>query len=165
MMQRDRATWVREMRADARYRAASLVDNFSQISMGVGRRSNVTDRQQRENALRMRLHELAGQFLTRTTGEVARIRSIIDAPGGLVNLDALAMLAHRICGTAATFHFEDISACAHELEKAAAAPETDPGTDGRACLAGLTDQLERAVSRARRAAVRSSAGAESLLDW
>ena len=115
----------------------------------------MSDRMLREDALRRRMKELAAQFLTRTEDEVVRIRSMVEGRNAdHVALEPLIMLAHKICGTASTFEFEAISACAAELEKKATALSTAAGlqTSDVEQLARLASRLSQAVEHFRRAA-------------
>ena len=113
----------------------------------------MSDRQQREDALRRRMRELAGQFLTRTRTDVARLTAMMeqiqaDAP----TLQSVIMLAHKICGTASTFQFDDISSCAGELERAAMALSgASMGCEEVRQLVTLTTRLCIAADRTRQA--------------
>jgi HPt (histidine-containing phosphotransfer) domain-containing protein len=116
----------------------------------------MTDRVLREEALRRRMQELAGQFLTRTEGEVTQIRSMVEGRNvDDVALEPLIMLAHKICGTASTFQFDAISACAAELESLASALSTAGRLEasGVEHLSRLASRLSQAVEHSRRTAV------------
>ncbi len=109
----------------------------------------------REEALRRRMEELAGQFLTRTEGEVAQIRSMVEGKNAnAVALEPLIMMAHKICGTASTFQFDAISTCAGELERVAAALSTTAPLEasGLEDLSRLASRLSQAVEHSRRTA-------------
>ena len=119
----------------------------------------MSDRVLREEALRRRMQELAGQFLTRTEGEVTQIRSMVEGRSASdVALEPLIMMAHKICGTASTFQFDAISACAGELERVAAALSTT----GRLEASGLED-LSRLASRLSQAVEHSRRTASNLV--
>src|ERR1700743_1105236 len=118
----------------------------------------MSDRVPREEALRRRMEELAGQFLTRTEGEVTQIKSMVEGKSASdVALEPLIMLSHKICGTASTFQFDAISACAGELETMATALSTTGRltTSGVEQLTRLASRLTQAVEHSRRAASES----------
>ena len=119
----------------------------------------MSDRMLREEDLRRRMQELAGQFLTRTEGEVTQIRSMVEGRNAdEVALEPLIMLAHKICGTASTFEFDAISTCAGELERRA----TDLSITGRLEASGVED-LSRLASRLSLAVEHSRRTAANLV--
>lgn len=72
--------------------------------------------------LRTRLVQLAGRYLERVTKEQARLRALIDsaAGGDLDEVREIEALTHRMRGSGALLHFDEISGCAGELERMAA---------------------------------------------
>jgi HPt (histidine-containing phosphotransfer) domain-containing protein len=103
----------------------------------------MADHESQQEALQRQMRVLATQFITRTHAEVGHIRALIGT--GAQQADALPsiiMLAHKICGTASTFQFDEISACAWELERTAVALEQAP-----LALPQKLEQLERIAAR------------------
>jgi len=85
--------------------------------------------------LQQKIADIGGRYLLRTSGELARLRELVDQvrAGNSAALKDIAQLAHKIYGSGAMFGFEAISERARELELAAK-DVTDPG---------ILDRLQR----------------------
>lgn len=82
---------------------------------------NEQTREQKMDAARVRMAELAAKFLDRSDGDVASMRSGLGrmAAGDATAVGDIQHLAHRMAGTGATLGFESVSDAAHRLEKLA----------------------------------------------
>jgi HPt (histidine-containing phosphotransfer) domain-containing protein len=109
-------------------------------------------REDKAEAARVRLAELAGKFMDRTATDIATMRAGLAALDGG---DAAAMaefrhLAHRMVGTGATLGFDSLSnraARIEELAEACAGKLPDEGI--RAQLHSALDALQEEYRRQR----------------
>lgn len=76
-------------------------------------------RDQKLEASRARMAELAVRFLERTDADIAAMRGALGrlAAGDAGGIDEIRHLAHRMVGTGATLGFASLSASAHVVEK------------------------------------------------
>lgn len=114
---------------------------------------NEQTREQKMDAARARMAELAAKFLDRTEGDIAAMR---DALGRMALGDASAVgeirhLAHRMVGTGATLGFESLSDGAQVLEKLAedCAPGASPDEATRAKFVAALDALAGQLRKQR----------------
>jgi hypothetical protein len=72
--------------------------------------------------LRAKMVQIAGRYLDRVTKEVVQLRTMIDdvAGGNLDMVREIETLTHRMHGSGAMLHFEEISGFAGELERMSA---------------------------------------------
>lgn len=72
--------------------------------------------------LRAKMVQIAGRYLERVIKEIVQLRTLVDsaASGNLGVVREIEALTHRMHGSGAMLHFEDISGCAGELERMAA---------------------------------------------
>jgi chemotaxis protein histidine kinase CheA len=72
--------------------------------------------------LRAKMVQIAGRYVERVTREVVQLRTLIGnaASGNLDVVREIETLAHRMHGSGAMLHFEEISGCAGDLERLAA---------------------------------------------
>jgi HPt (histidine-containing phosphotransfer) domain-containing protein len=73
----------------------------------------------KEAGLLRQLARIRERFLERARGEVPLLRELLGRiqAGDLTGLVQLQILAHRICGSGATFDFAAISESARQIEK------------------------------------------------
>ena len=76
--------------------------------------------------------ELREQFLRLTAERLAELRGMRRAleanPGDVTALNGIFALAHKVAGTAASFGFDRLGACAEELEAIAEGGDAQPGS-------------------------------------
>ncbi len=73
--------------------------------------------------LRAKMVEIAGRYLERVTKEIVQLRTLIEHAGS-GNLDVvreIEALTHRMHGSGAMLHFDEISGHAGDIERMAAA--------------------------------------------
>lgn len=72
--------------------------------------------------LRAKMVQIAGRYLERVTKEIVQLRTLIDnaASHDLDVVREIESLTHRMHGSGAMLHFEEISGCAGEIERMAA---------------------------------------------
>jgi two-component system OmpR family response regulator len=100
---------------------------------------------------------LVEQFLERTRGDVARLRSLARGiqPDGRIDLKEIERIAHSIHGAGAMFGFPDVSASGGAIEHLAESlltcrePEEGPAVPAAERLDELTERLSRALEAAR----------------
>jgi chemotaxis protein histidine kinase CheA len=110
--------------------------------------------QEKLDAARTRMAELATRFLDRSDADLITMRGglqrLVSAEAGAVS--EIRHLAHRMVGTGATLGFEDLAECARRVEKLteSLAPGVLPDDDTRAKLASGLDALQAALDKVRR---------------
>lgn len=106
---------------------------------------NQQTREQKIDAARARMAQLAARFLERTDGDIESMRAGLArlTAGDVGALRDIRHLAHRMVGTGATLGFGSLSAVAQRIEKLAdaCAPGVMPGEELRAQLAAEFDRL------------------------
>jgi len=113
---------------------------------------NELTREQKMDAARARMAELARKFLDRTDGDIASMRSGIGRMASDTNaLADIRHLAHRMVGTGATLGFESLSGFAHEIEKLAesCAPGVLPDDSTRRQIADAVNALDTEFRKQR----------------
>ena len=99
--------------------------------------------------LHARLVQIAGRYLDRVSKEVVQLGSMIDdaAGGDLGVVREIEMLTHRMHGSGAMLHFDEISGYAGELERMAAAFIAAAHVDQPRMVAKF-QQLQAAIDKA-----------------
>jgi HPt (histidine-containing phosphotransfer) domain-containing protein len=94
--------------------------------------------------MRIRIDQLAGQFLLRCSRDMVSSREAVARlhTGDANALQELEHLAHRICGTGASLGFESLSACASAIERLAEAQTSSTTPDEQA-----TERLMEYIAR------------------
>lgn len=112
---------------------------------------NEPTREQKLEATRARMAELASRFLDRTDADIASMRGELGrlASGDPGPLEDIRHLAHRMVGTGATLGFEGLSERAHEIERLteSCAAGMAPDDTLRARLASALEALAAELSR------------------
>jgi chemotaxis protein histidine kinase CheA len=106
--------------------------------------------------LRAKMAQIAGRYLDRVGKEVVQLRTMIVESAG-VNLDAvreIEALTHRMHGSGAMLHFDEISEHAGQMERMSAGFIAS-GEVEQARLLETLDKLQIAIDRA--VAARSTA--------
>lgn len=72
--------------------------------------------------LRAKMVQIAGRYVARVTREVVQLEALVDsaARGNLDVVREIEVLTHRMHGSGAMLHFDEISGRAGELERLAA---------------------------------------------
>lgn len=107
--------------------------------------------------LRAKMLQIAGRYLDRVTRELPQLRTMIDDASSS-NLDVvreIEALTHRMHGSGAMLHFDEISSHAGELERMTAGFIASGEVDQSRMLATF-DKLKAAIEKA--CAERASAG-------
>ena len=99
--------------------------------------------------LRAKMAQIAGRYLERVTKELVQLRTLVDnaASGTLSEVREIESVTHRMHGSGAMLHFEEISRCAGELERMAAGFVASGQVDQPRLVAAL-DQLQAAIEQA-----------------
>jgi HPt (histidine-containing phosphotransfer) domain-containing protein len=111
-----------------------------------------------EDKLRQQMAQIGGRYITRTLGELERIRDLaaLVGSGSTSDLNELERAAHKIHGSGAMFGFDQVSDRAGEIEHIAGYLARHDGPDHllgvsdddlRGRLGDIVDQLEE-VTRA-----------------
>lgn len=108
-------------------------------------------REQKVDAARARMAELAVRFLDRTDADIAAMRGALArlAAGDAGGLGEIRQLAHRMVGTGATLGYVSLAGCAQVIERLAEAcqPGLVPGDSVRAKLSTALEALSAEHSR------------------
>jgi chemotaxis protein histidine kinase CheA len=114
---------------------------------------NELTREQKMEAARVRMAELAAKFLERSDADIQSMRAGLArlASGDAAALGEVRHLAHRMAGTGATLGFEPLSELARRLEQLADGCEDGaiPDESARSGLAGAVDALAGELVRQR----------------
>ncbi len=99
--------------------------------------------------LRAKMVQIAGRYLDRVTREQAQLRGMIDnaAGGDLDVVREIEALTHRMHGSGAMLHFEEISGHAGDLERLAAGFVASGNVD-QPRLVALHEKLQAAIEKA-----------------
>ena len=110
--------------------------------------------------LRAKMVQIAGRYLERVTRELVQLRTMIDdaSSGNLQMVREIEALTHRMHGSGAMLHFEEISGLAGELERMSAGFIAAGNMDQPRMLA-VYEKLKAAIEKA--CAERASARAQT----
>lgn len=99
--------------------------------------------------LRAKVAVIAGRFLDRVAKEIGQLETLVDraASGDLTVVKEIEALAHRMHGSGAMLHFEEISDSAGELERMSAEFASAGQVDQPRMIAALR-RLQAAISKA-----------------
>lgn len=99
--------------------------------------------------LQAKVAVIAGRYLDRVSREIDQLKTLVDsaASGDLAVVKEIEALAHRMHGSGAMLHFEEISGCAGELERMSADFASTGKVDQPRMLPVL-DRLQAAISKA-----------------
>jgi chemotaxis protein histidine kinase CheA len=99
--------------------------------------------------LRAKMVQIAGRYLDRVTRELVQLRTLVDnaASGNLDLVREIEALTHRMHGSGAMLHFDEISGHAGDLERLAAGFLASGNVDQPRMLAVL-EKLQAAIERA-----------------
>jgi HPt (histidine-containing phosphotransfer) domain-containing protein len=110
-------------------------------------------REEKLEAARTRMAELARRFLDRSEMDLAAMQGGLRriGEGDTTAVGDIRHLAHRMVGTGATLGFEALSECAQQLEKLTekCLPGTLPGDDARDRIACELDALQAELRKLR----------------
>ena len=99
--------------------------------------------------LRAKMAQIAGRYLDRVTREVVQLKTLVDSAAG-GNLDVvreIEALTHRMHGSGAMLHFDEISHQAGELERLAAGNAAS-GTVDQPRMVEILGRLQSAIEKA-----------------
>ena len=107
--------------------------------------------------LQAKVAMIAGRYLDRVSREIEQLKTMVDnaAGGDLAVVKEIEALAHRMHGSGAMLHFEEISGSAGELERMSA-EFASTGKVDQPRMIPVLQRLEAAIAKAR--ASRASAG-------
>jgi chemotaxis protein histidine kinase CheA len=99
--------------------------------------------------LRAKIVQIAGRYLDRVTKEVVQLRAMIDdaASGNLDVVREIEALTHRMHGSGAMLHFEEISGYAGDLERMSAGFLAAGAVD-QPRMVSVLDKLQAAIDKA-----------------
>jgi chemotaxis protein histidine kinase CheA len=99
--------------------------------------------------LRAKMVQIAGRYLQRVTKEIVQLRTLIDsaAGGNLEVVREIEALTHRMHGSGAMLHFDEISGLAGELERMSARFVASGNVDQPRMLETL-GKLQAAIDKA-----------------
>lgn len=99
--------------------------------------------------LRAKMAQIAGRYLERVIKEIVQLRTLIEnaANGNLEVVREIESLTHRMHGSGAMLHFDEISGCAGELERMAASFVAS-GTVDQPRMVETLEKLQTALDRA-----------------
>jgi HPt (histidine-containing phosphotransfer) domain-containing protein len=99
--------------------------------------------------LRVKMVQIAGRYLERVTREQGQLRALVDqaASGDLEVVREIESLTHRMHGSGAMLHFEEISRRAGELEQLAAGCVA-AGTVDQPRMVEILGRLQAAIEQA-----------------
>lgn len=99
--------------------------------------------------LRAKMVQIAGRYVERVTREVVQLKTLIGnaASGNLDVVREIETLTHRMHGSGAMLHFEEISGCAGELEHLAASFVAS-GTVDQPRMVEAFGKLQAAIDKA-----------------
>jgi chemotaxis protein histidine kinase CheA len=99
--------------------------------------------------LQSKIAQIAGRYLDRVAREIGQLRTLVDnaANGDLDVVREIETIAHRMHGSGAMLHFEEISGHAGELERMAA-DFLRAGKADQPCMITVLQRLQGAIERA-----------------
>ena len=99
--------------------------------------------------LRAKMVQIAGRYLDRVTKELVQLKTMVDnaASGNLDVIREIEALTHRMHGSGAMLHFDEISGHAGDLERLAATSLAEGKVDHPRML-HILGKLQAAVERA-----------------
>lgn len=99
--------------------------------------------------LRAKMIQIAGRYLERVTRELVQLRTLIDnaASGDLDVVREIEALTHRMHGSGAMLHFDEISGHAGDLERMAAG-FVAAGKVDQPRMAAVIEKLQAAIEKA-----------------
>jgi HPt (histidine-containing phosphotransfer) domain-containing protein len=99
--------------------------------------------------LRAKMAQISGRYVERVTREVVQLHTLIEnaASGNLDVLREIEVLAHRMHGSGAMLHFDEISGEAGELERVAASSVASGMVD-RPRMNEILGKLQAAIRKA-----------------
>lgn len=99
--------------------------------------------------LRAKMVQIAGRYLDRVTRELVQLRTMIDdsATGNLDAVREIEALTHRMHGSGAMLHFDEISGHAGALERMAAGFIASGNID-QPRMAAVLEKLQLAIESA-----------------
>lgn len=102
-----------------------------------------------QDELRAKMVQIAGRYVERVTREVVQLRTLVDnaASGNLDLIREIEVLTHRMHGSGAMLHFDEISSCAGELERLAAGCAASGRVD-QPRMIELLGKLQAAIDKA-----------------
>jgi HPt (histidine-containing phosphotransfer) domain-containing protein len=106
--------------------------------------------------LQAKVAMIAGRYLDRVSREIEQLKAMVDnaASGDLAVVKEIEALSHRMHGSGAMLHFDEISGSAGELERMSAEFASTGDVDQPRMIPVL-ERLEAAIAKAR--ASRASA--------
>lgn len=99
--------------------------------------------------LQAKMVQIAGRYLDRVTREVVQLQTLISnaANGDLETVREIETLTHRMHGSGAMLHFDEISGHAGEMERLAAGFIATGAVDQQR-MVELLEQLQVAIEKA-----------------
>ena len=99
--------------------------------------------------LRAKMVQIAGRYLDRVTRELGQLRTMIDnaASGNLDVVREIEAMTHRMHGSGAMLHFDEISGLAGQLERMAAGFLAS-GNVEQARMVTVFEKLQVAIEKA-----------------
>ncbi len=100
--------------------------------------------------LQAKVAVIAGRFLERVSREIDQLKTLVDdaASGDLKVVKEIETLTHRMHGSGAMLHFDEISGPAGELERMSA-EFGSTGTVDQPRMLPVLQRLEAAIAKAR----------------
>jgi HPt (histidine-containing phosphotransfer) domain-containing protein len=109
--------------------------------------------------LQAKVAVIAGRYLDRVAREIEQLETLVDnaASGDLAVLKEIETLTHRMHGSGAMLHFDEISGSAGELERMSA-EFADSGQVDQPRMIPVLQRLQAAIAKAcaNRAAAQST---------
>ena len=101
------------------------------------------------DALRAKMAQIAGRYLERVIKEIVQLRALVDNASGdkLDVVREIEALTHRMHGSGAMLHFDEISGHAGQLERMAAAFVASGAVDQPRMIEAL-GKLQTAIDNA-----------------
>src|SRR5262245_61306960 len=99
--------------------------------------------------LRAKMVQIAGRYMERVTREVVQLEALVDSAwsGNREGVRELEALTHRMHGSGAMLHFDEISGCAGDLERLAASCVAAGAVD-QPRMVEILGKLQAAIEKA-----------------